>query len=240
MKKYELTNETIKYRGKNLYRIKALIDFGNVKKGTRGGFIEKEENLSVSGNAFVYGDAKVCDDARVSGNAQVSGNALVCGCAFVYGAAKVCDDALVCDNALVYGAAKVCDNAQVSGNAKVCDNARVSGNARVYGDAQVSGNAKVCDNAQVRDNAQVCDDALVDKSINYAVINGFGTCCRPTTFFRCQDKTVKVSCGCFLGTIDEFRNQVKNTRGGKIAKEYLMIADLMEMHFCEAEDEYDD
>jgi hypothetical protein len=172
MKKYELTNETIKYRGKNLYRIKALIDFGNVKKGTRGGFIEKEENLSVSGNAFVYGDAKVCDDARVSGNAQVSGNALVCGCAFVYGAAKV------------------------------------------------------------------CDDALVDKSINYAVINGFGTCCRPTTFFRCQDKTVKVSCGCFLGTIDEFRNQVKNTRGGKIAKEYLMIADLMEMHF--SEDGYDD
>lgn len=132
MKKYELTNETIEYKGKKLYRIKALIDFGNVKKGARGGFVEKEENLSMSGNA------------------------------------------------------------------------------------------------------------LVDKSINYAVIKGFGTCCRATTFFRCQDKTVKVSCGCFLGTIDEFRNQVKNTRGGKIAKEYLMIADLMEMHFCEAEDEYDD
>ena len=32
MKKYELTNETIEYKGKKLYRIKALIDFGNVKK----------------------------------------------------------------------------------------------------------------------------------------------------------------------------------------------------------------
>ena len=198
MKKYELTNETIEYKGKKLYRIKALIDFGNVKKGARGGFVEKEENLSMSGNAWVCGDAKVCGNAWVCGDAQVSGNALVCGSAFVYGTAKVCG------NALVYGTAKVCGNAQVCGD------------------------------------VQVCGNALVDKSINYAVIKGFGTCCRATTFFRCQDKTVKVSCGCFLGTIDEFRNQVKNTRGGKIAKEYLMIADLMEMHFCEAEDEYDD
>ncbi len=126
----------------------------------------------------------------------------------------------------------------MSGNAWVCDNARVSGDAQVCGDAKVCGDALVCGSAFVYGTAKVCGNALVDKSINYAVIKGFGTCCRPTTFFRCQDKTVKVSCGCFLGTIDEFRNQVKNTREGKIAKEYLMIADLMELHF--SEDRYDD
>ena len=202
MKKYELTNETIKYGGKNLYRIKALIDFGNVKKGTRGGFIEKEENLSASGNAWV------CENAKVYGNAQVCGNA------------KVSGDAWVCENAKVYG------NAWVCGNAKVYDNALVCGNAKVSGDAWVCGNALVCGNAWVY------------KNIDHAEINGFGTCGRHTTFFRCKDKTVKVSCGCFLGTIDEFRNQVKNTREGKIAKEYLMIADLMELHF--SEDGYDD
>ena len=98
--------------------------------------------------------------------------------------------------------------------------------------------AKVFGNALVSGEAKVCSDAWVYKNIDHAEINGFGTCCRPTTFFRCQDKTVKVSCGCFLGTIDEFRNQVKNTREGKIAKEYLMIADLMELHF--SEDGYDD
>ena len=54
---------------------------------------------------------------------------------------------------------------------------------------------------------------------------------RSTTFFRCKSGDVKVSCGCFLGTIDDFREQVKNTREGKIAEEYLMIADLMEYHF---------
>jgi hypothetical protein len=40
-------------------------------------------------------------------------------------------------------------------------------------------------------------------------------------------------CGCFFGTIAEFRKQVEETRTGKIAKEYLMIADLMEEHFKE-------
>lgn len=36
-----------------------------------------------------------------------------------------------------------------------------------------------------------------------------------------------------FGTISEFREQVKRTRKGKVAEEYLMIADLMEKHFKE-------
>lgn len=58
-KKYKLTDETIEVDGKTLYRIEALKDFSNVKKGDKGGFIEKEENLSHLGNAWVYDDAKV-------------------------------------------------------------------------------------------------------------------------------------------------------------------------------------
>ena len=86
-------------------------------------------------------------------------------------------------------------------------NVNQSGNAWVYGDAKVSGDA------------------------DYTTIHGFGTQFRTTTFFRCKDKKVRVACGCFFGTIPEFREQVKNTRKGKIAEEYLMIADLMEKHF---------
>ena len=150
MKKFELTSETkINIFGKKLFRIKALISFGNVEAGETGGWVEKEENVNQSG------------DAWVSGNVWVSGNAWV------------------------------------------------SGDARVSGNAEVSGNA------------------------DYTTIRGFGTQFRTTTFFRCKDKQVKVSCGCFYGTIPEFREQVKNTRKGKIAEEYLMIADLMEKHFAE-------
>ena len=139
-----MTSESIvNFFGKKLFRIKALIEFGNVKEGELGGFVEKEENLSREGNAWVSGDAEV------------------------------------------------------------------SGNARVFGDARVSDNA------------------------DYTTIKGFGTKCRTTTFFKCKDGILRVRCGCFYGDLEEFRNQVKNTRKGKIAEEYLMIADLMEKHFKE-------
>jgi hypothetical protein len=91
MKKFELTTDFIIRDGVKLFRIRALIDFGIVKPGELGGFIEKEENLSqggdawVSGNARVYGNAQVYGNARVSGNAQVSGNARVSGNAQVSG-----------------------------------------------------------------------------------------------------------------------------------------------------------
>lgn len=122
-------------------------------------------------------------------------------------------------NAWVYGDAMVSGNAKVSGDAKVYGNAKVSDNAKVYGNTKVSGNAWVSGNAEVSGNA------------DYTTIHGFGTQFRTTTFFRCKDKKVRVACGCFFGTIPEFREQVKNTRKGKIAEEYLMIADLMEKHF---------
>ena len=151
MKKFELTNDTKIVFGKKLFRIKALVSFGNVKKDELGGYVEKEENLSHVDNAWVYGDARVC------GNAWVYGNARVCG------------------------------------------------------------------------NAWVCGDA------DYTCVKGFGTEYRNTTFYRQKDGSIGVKCGCFSGTIDEFREQVNKTRDGKIAKEYLMIADLMEYHFQKEE-----
>lgn len=42
MKKYELTTESKEYYGRKLFRIKALVSFGNVKEGELGGWIEKE------------------------------------------------------------------------------------------------------------------------------------------------------------------------------------------------------
>ena len=138
MKKFELTSEFItNVFGVKLFRIRALVEFGNVSKGELGGYVEKEGNLDHNGNAWV------------SGNAEVSGNA------------------------------------------------------------------------------------------DYAMVKGFGRKYRNTTFFRCKDGKIRVVCGCFLGDLDEFRKEVKETHGdGKMAKEYLAIADLMEMHFCEEKDGY--
>ena len=70
MKKYELTDETIEVYGTALHRIKALKDFGNVKKGELGGYVESEHNLSQEGNCWVCGNAKVCGNAEVYGDAD--------------------------------------------------------------------------------------------------------------------------------------------------------------------------
>lgn len=155
VKKFKLTSEFIvDISGVKLFRIKALIEFGNVKAGDLGGYIEKEENLSHMGNAWVSGNAQVSGDARVSGNA------------------------------------------------------RVSGDAQVFGDARVFG----------------------DK--DYAYAHGFGSCNRTTTFFRLKDGDVGVRCGCFYGTLAQFRDNVCETHGEtKKAQEYLMLADLMDFRF---------
>ena len=158
MKKFELTSEFATFLGKKLFRIKALISFGNVKEGELGGYVEKEENLSNDGDAWVYGDARVSGDAWVS------------------------------------------------------DDARVSGDAWVYGNARVYGNA------------------------DYATVQGFGSEYRTTTFFRTKAGDIGVRCGCFYGTLEEFRVKVKEMHGEtKTAKEYLMVADLMEFRFSKEE-----
>jgi len=73
--KYKLTNNKKDVCGRTLYQIEALKDFGNIKKGDLGGWIEREDNLSQDDNCWVSGNARVSGDAWVSGNARVSGNA---------------------------------------------------------------------------------------------------------------------------------------------------------------------
>lgn len=193
-KKYKLTDETINLNGATLYRIEALKDFGEIKKGDKGGFIESENNLAhegnawVSDNAHVYGDACVFDNARVYNNAFVSGYAQVYGNAFVYGNAwlydntRVCDYAWVADNARVYGDANVCDDSSVFGSACVYDN------ARVYGDALVRGYA--C----------VCGDAEISNKSDYIVFQNWWSSGRYFTWTRSNNMW---SVGCFYGTGEE-------------------------------------
>lgn len=102
--KYRLTDETILWKGHLLHRIQATKDFGIIREGDLGGFIENEKNLSHEGVAWVWGDAQV------------------------YGKAEVYEDAWVYDKAEVYDNAKVHGKARVHGEAKVYGVAEVCGN----------------------------------------------------------------------------------------------------------------
>lgn len=179
--KYELIPSDIE----GLFRIKALKDFNDVKKGDIGGYVECEDNLSQLGDCWIYDNAVVRDNAQV------------------YGAAEVCCDAIICDNAVVS------DYAQVSGNAIVRDNARVLVNARVLRNAVIQDNAVVCDEVRIFDNVIVRDnviiggktdvsgDAIISSDKDYIVFKNWWSSGRYFTWTRSNNMW---NVGCFYGT----------------------------------------
>lgn len=124
MKKYELTSEYVEFDGRKLYRIKALKSFYlcglTVKAGALGGYIEKEENLSQEGNAWIHGNAEIKNEAWIHGNAEIGGNAKVKDEAEVYGDAEVCDNAEIRDNAEILGDAQIQGVVNISQDARIC------------------------------------------------------------------------------------------------------------------------
>lgn len=70
-KKYKFV-DTINFNGKTVQQIQALRAFGNVKKGTVGGWIESESNLSHEGNCWITDGSIVCGDSKVTGDIVVS------------------------------------------------------------------------------------------------------------------------------------------------------------------------
>lgn len=151
MIKYQITDESINFEGRVLNRIRALASFGDVKEGDLGGFIEKQENLSIltqEGNSWIYGDAKVFGDAIIAVNGKVKDNAIV------FEKAMISDNAVISNNAKLFGrahaggAAEIKDNAVMSGHVKILDGAKISGNIEVkgytsiWGDTSISGDSK--------------------------------------------------------------------------------------------------
>ena len=122
MKKYELIKESkATFVGRDIYRIRALNDFGNVKAGDIGGWVCSEANLSQEGDCWICDNAKCLDDARILDNAEMYDNSVMY------------DNTRMFDNAIIYGNAKMYDNSRMSGNARMCDYAILDENKILYG-----------------------------------------------------------------------------------------------------------
>ena len=124
--KYKLTDETIEFNGVKLHRIEALRDFGSVKKGDRGGFVQSEKNLSQFDNCWIFDDSKAIGNSLVYKNAVLSGNSIIC------------DNAVAAGFSWIYSKSIVCEKALISNNARISDNSVVCGNSFVAGDARVT------------------------------------------------------------------------------------------------------
>lgn len=234
MGKYEITDQTKIVDGHILHRIKAVTDIGSVKKGSIGGWIESEKNLSDVGDCWIYDDACVygngevsmnawiADNARVFGNATVSENSCVYNNAAIYGSAGIYGRSLVHDNAEIYDFAVIDGNSEISGSAKIFGNAFIDGSVYIYGNANVHEFAKICT------DAIICGDADIATCRNYAVFHLFENV-RPVTFFRCSDGEIRIRHAEFYGTIDDFSEWTIRKYGEQSheIKEFLVLADFV-------------
>ena len=104
----------------------------------------------------------------------------------------------------------------------------VGGNAWVVGDARVSGNAWVGGNARVGGNAHI------NSNKDFIIIGPIGSRSEFTTFHKNVDGIVCVTCGCFLGSVDEFIEAVQETHGdNRFGREYRIAAELAKAHILE-------
>lgn len=213
-KKYELLKDDyINYYWKTLYRIKALKEFGDVKKGELGGYIENEYNLSHDRNCWIYGNAKVFGNASVLGNAKVYMNAEVFGSARIY------------DNAAIFGRVEISGNTEVYGNAKVC------GYARIFDNAKISGNAEVFGSARIQEGRIIGRVSVPFKDIfQYQCKN------RMLTAILTEDDNILYTLGCQENiTEEEFIELIHNEDGGLKENphryEYLKLIPAINLYF---------
>lgn len=246
MQKYKIIESTaIEYEGHKLYRIEALRDFANVKKGDRGGYVETQDNLSHDGNCWIYNDAKVYGQAKVFEDALIWDNAEVFNHAEIYGKAqirdnaevsgysKVYDKAEVTDHANVFGLAKVFGNATLSNQAEVYVEAQVYGKAQVYGNAQVCGFAKVYGSAAVGNNAEIRGVAEISKTMDYYVGKNIWSSGRFFTYTRSNRMW---AVGCFYGTSKELIDKA-NLDTLVSGREYERIVNYVEAMYNDLEND---
>lgn len=158
-------------------RIIALRDFGEVKQGEIGGWIESEKNLSHEGNCWVFDEAIVFDNARISGDVSIEQRAKIFDSAYVHGEKmRVTGHAMIFEKADVFcdyfvykpiiingfvrirGNSKV-DSCNVEGCAEISDCAVVI-KSSISDFARINRKARVM-YANVRDHALVTDSAIV-------------------------------------------------------------------------------
>lgn len=124
-KKYEIVEDSVRLlNGRELYRIKALCDFGKVTRGDIGGWIENEQNLCHTGMCWIFDNACVCNNAQVSGDATV------------YGYGTVYDNAVIRDSAQV-------SNILIGGNTYVGHDVHLSTRCTIKNDARILTDADI-------------------------------------------------------------------------------------------------
>ena len=176
--------------GRCLSRIVAKRDFGNIKMGTLGGFIEDTHNLSQYGEcwigekAAVYGLARVNKDAVIRGYAVLKDHAIATDHAVIEGHALldqhvfVGEHAYIGNSSYLSGVTTVVGNARLycngfrslsgktlmpntSGLVRIKDFAFLEGRVSIRDHALIAGHCKIIGRVRVIENAMIAGEAEI-------------------------------------------------------------------------------
>ena len=179
-----MENERILYRIIAAREIAGSDGYETVKveKGEKGGYIEKEENLSQKGNCWIHGEKETeygkeafsvaYGNAVIKDDAQLINGSCIRDEARAADRAVLKDGSIVAEHGQVYGDATIYEST-VSGKAKVYENGCVSkgsiakDTAEIYGKASVilgsvaAKNARICGNAKLKNKAAAGKDEIL-------------------------------------------------------------------------------
>lgn len=198
-KKYELVPETVtKFYNRTMYRIRALKDFSDVKKGDLGGYVESEENLSQTGDCWIY------DNSIVGLGARVINNAIVKECSTVIEHSEISDYAIIEKGSLIDDSSIVCDQSIVI-KSIVTNSSAVIYNSTIHEKSLIEQSSCIC-GVVVGPNTHVKNGAVIrfciDSDEDYVVYKA------PMSYGRSLTASTKIdawSCDPHANTAEKLR-----------------------------------
>ena len=236
-RKYEMTNITMEFEERTLYRIRALKNFRNVKAGELGGWVSGKHNLSQEGECWIYNEAKCMDNARMYHNSTMYNNSVMCDFSEMHGRSEMHNYSAMYDNSRMYNCSAMYDNSRMYNDSKMYNNSRMFDNSAMYNNAVMLDNSKMFENSRMyRDsrlkNKEKLCGKLVTKVDRFIEINN--TEGRIVTGVL-KDGKILYNIGCQNEITKEvFVDRIYNEDGGikkhPYRKEYLKIIDVIESY----------
>ena len=216
-KKYEMLMDeenTIEWKGHTLHRIRALRDFGDIRKGDIGGFVENENNLSHKGNCWIYDDAKAMDNS------------------IMYDNSRICDKSELHDDSRMYNYTRMYDYSELHNNSIMNDDSEMHDISKMYGNSIMYDYSEMYGDSELNNKAKLYGK-LISKVDDFIEIqNPQG---RLVTCVRKGDK-ILYNVGCQKEINEEtFRWRIENEDGGlekhPYRKEYYKIIEMAKLYF---------
>ena len=222
------------FEGEKLYRIKALKDFKDIKKGDLGGWVSNENNLSQYGNCWIYDEAKCTGNSRMYGNSAMYEYSEMHDNSIMHEYSEMHDNSSMYGNSIMYGDSKMHDYSEMHGDSAMHDNSIMHDDSAMYDYSEMHDNSRMYNDSILKNNEKLYGK-LINKVDDFIEIYN-----KEGRIVTCvlKDKNILYNIGC-QKEIDEktFIDRIYNKDGGiekhPYRKEYLKIIEMSKIYFKE-------